>query len=32
VAELMDSLMAAGKGELDHSALAMLAEQLSGGH
>ncbi len=32
VAELMDSLMASGKGELDHSALAMLAEQLSGGH
>jgi 2-hydroxy-3-oxopropionate reductase len=31
VAELMDSLLASGKGELDHSALALLAEQLSGG-
>ncbi|HSR12012.1 MAG TPA: 2-hydroxy-3-oxopropionate reductase [Thermodesulfobacteriota bacterium] len=30
VAELMNSLLAAGKGELDHSALGMLAEQMSG--
>jgi 2-hydroxy-3-oxopropionate reductase len=30
VAELMNSLLAAGRGELDHSALGLLAEQLSG--
>jgi 2-hydroxy-3-oxopropionate reductase len=30
VAELMNSLLAAGKGELDHSALGLLAQQLSG--
>ena len=30
VAELMNSLLASGRGELDHSALALLAEQLSG--
>ena len=29
-AEMMDALMAQGKGELDHSALALLVEQLSG--
>jgi 2-hydroxy-3-oxopropionate reductase len=31
VAELMNALLAAGKGDLDHSSLGMLAEQLSGG-
>ncbi len=31
VAELMNSLLAEGKGELDHSALGWLAERLSGG-
>jgi len=31
VAELMNALLGAGKGELDHSSLGMLAEQLSGG-
>ena len=30
VAELMNALLAAGKGDLDHSSLGMLAEQLSG--
>ncbi len=30
VAELMDSLLATGRGELDHSALALLTEQLGG--
>lgn len=30
VAVNMDALMAAGKGELDHSAIALLMEQLSG--
>jgi 2-hydroxy-3-oxopropionate reductase len=30
VAELMNSLLAKGKGELDHSSLAMLAEEMSG--
>jgi 2-hydroxy-3-oxopropionate reductase len=29
-AEMMDALMAQGKGDLDHSALALLVEQLSG--
>jgi len=30
VAELMNALLAQGKGDLDHSALALLAEQLGG--